>query len=56
MQALKIITTLLNILLFLIILLFSRGLSWEKKDDQSTIVGFGSMALAYALSIVCMWR
>lgn len=55
MQALKIITTVLNVLFVLIILFFTRGLAWENKDDRFPIVGFGGMALAYALSIVCMW-
>lgn len=56
MQALKIITTVLNVLFILIILFFSRDLTWEKEDDRFSIVGFGGMTLAYALSIVCMWR
>lgn len=56
MQVLKIITTVLNILFLLIILFFSHGLSWKNKNDRPSIVGFGGMALAYALSIVCMWR
>lgn len=55
MQALKIITTVLNALFILAILFFARDLSWEKKEDRFSIVGLGSMALAYALSIVCMW-
>lgn len=56
MQALKIITTVLNVLFFLIILFFNRGLSWEKKDDRFSIVGFGGMMLLYAVNTFLIWR
>lgn len=55
MQVLKIITTIFNILFFLIILFFCRGLSWSKEDDRFLIVGFGSMMILYLANIVLIW-
>lgn len=55
MQVLKIITTVFNILFLFIIWFFVRGLSWSKKDDRFSIVGFGSMMLLYATNAFLIW-
>lgn len=56
MQALKIITTIFNILFTLIIVFFSRGLIWSKEDDRFSIVGFGSMMVLYITNIFLIWQ
>lgn len=53
MYGLKIVTTVFIGFLILIILLFSRGFTWQK--DKGTIIGFGFMEIVYILSLVCMW-
>lgn len=55
MQALRIITTVFNILFALIILWFSKPLSWQKEEDRFSIVGFGSMILLYCVNCVLIW-
>lgn len=55
MQALKIITTIFNIIFLLIIWFFSRSLSWSKEDDRFSIVGFGSMMILYLANIALIW-
>lgn len=53
MYALKIVTTVFIGLLMLMILLFIRGLYWQK--DKATIIGFSFMEMVYLLSLICMW-
>jgi|GEM_PF-2462771 hypothetical protein len=53
MYALKIVTTVLEVMLMLIFLLFSRRMTW--KRDKASIVGFGFMEIVYVLSLICMW-
>ncbi len=53
MHTLKIVTTVFVALLMLIILLFSRGLRWNR--DKATVVGFGIMEIVYVLSLICIW-
>lgn len=53
MYALRIVTTVFIGLLMLMILLFARGLHWQK--DKPTIIGFSFMEIIYLLSLICMW-
>ncbi len=53
MYALKIVTTVFVGLLMLMILLFARGLYWQK--DKATIIGFSFMEAVYVFSLICMW-
>lgn len=53
MQILKIFTTLAIVILMLIILLFCKGLTWEK--NSASIIGFSSMEIVYVLSLICIW-
>lgn len=55
MQLIKIITTIFNIMFFLIIWFFSCGLNWSKEDDRFSIVGFGSMMILYLANIALIW-
>lgn len=53
MYTLKVVTSVLIALLMLVILLFSRGLHWNR--DKATLIGFSFMEIVYVLSLICMW-
>lgn len=53
MHTLKVVTSVLIVFLMLLILMFSRGLRWNR--DKATIIGFGFMEIVYILSLICMW-
>ena len=53
MTVLKTIVTMANILLLLIILLFSRSFTWEK--DKTSIIGFGYLIITISMSSALMW-
>lgn len=53
MHTLKVITSVLIVFLIFIILIFSKGLRWNR--DKATIVGFSFMEIVYILSLICMW-
>lgn len=53
MHTLKIVTTVLIVILMLIVLLFTRGLTWKK--NKPSLVGFSIMEVVYLLSMICMW-
>lgn len=55
MYTVKIITTILNIIFFLLVLFFMRPLKWSNQDERFSIVGFWMMAITNILSIICMW-
>lgn len=53
MHALKIVTTIFIAMMYLIILWFSKGLTW--KRDKASVIGFGFMEMVYIFSLICMW-
>lgn len=55
MQALKIITTIFNILFAMIILWFCTSYSWQEEQDRYQIAGLGSMFLLYLLDSFLIW-
>ena len=55
MLALKIIATIFNIAFALIVLFFTSKLSWKRKEDRVSIIGFSTMMLLYAADIALIW-
>lgn len=55
LEALKVIATVLNLAYMIIIFLFCRGLSWERKQERASIIGFTSMMAVYVLNIMVFW-
>lgn len=56
MQTIKIIVTILNILMTLVLFFCVKGLSWKNQKDHASIVGFSFMVLLYMTNIYLMWR
>ena len=52
MLATKIIATIFNLAFALIVLFFASKLSWKRKEDRASIVGFATMMLLYVADIV----
>lgn len=53
MSALMIATTILDAIYVLIILYFSRGLTWEK--DKASIIGFVCMGVTFWMNMLLIW-
>lgn len=53
MYTLKVVTSVFIALMMIIILIFSKNLTW--KRDKASIIGFSLMEIVYILSLVCMW-
>lgn len=53
MHTLKVVTSVFIVFMIFIILIFSKGLRWNR--EKSTIVGFSFMEIVYILSLICMW-
>lgn len=51
----KTIITILNILMMLILIFFTRGLSWKSQKDQASIIGFGFMICLCIANIILIW-
>lgn len=50
----KTIVTIADFIFLLILLFFMRGLSWGKKKDRASIVGFGLMMITYVANMFCI--
>lgn len=55
MQTFKTIVTIADFIFLLLLLFFMRGLSWGKKKDRASIVGFGTMIALYVANIFCVY-
>lgn len=53
MSALRMLTTFLDVIFILIILYFSRGLTWEK--DKASIIGFVCMGVTFWVNMLLIW-
>lgn len=53
MTILKTIVTVMNVLLLLIILVFSKDIKWQQ--DKASIIGFGYMIITIGMSTALMW-
>lgn len=53
MKSIKVIATIFNVIMLLLLVLFGRKFTWQK--DKACIIGFGFMELTYLLNTLCIW-
>lgn len=53
MYTVKVIVTILNVLMIILFMAFSKGARW--KTDKATIIGFGFMTVLYMANIGLIW-
>lgn len=56
MQTIKIIITVLNILMVLLLLFFTKGFNWSNKKDHASIIGFGFMICLFIANMFLIWE
>lgn len=44
-----------NVIMFLCMGYFARGLKWSSKKDRPAVIGFAWMMATVAASVVCLW-
>lgn len=54
MHTAKVIVTILNVLMIILFMAFSKGTKW--KTDKPTIIGFGFMVVLYMENTGLIWR
>lgn len=53
MAIIKTIVTVMNVTLLILILFFTRAMTWEK--NKLSIIGFGYMIITIGMSSMLMW-
>lgn len=51
-QMMKNITIILNVIMFVILVYFARGLKWTNEKDRPSIIGFSFMIVTVVMSVM----
>lgn len=55
MKTIKVIVIFLNIVMALLFLLFTRGLSFDNEKEHTAFIGFIFMILLFSVNSVMIW-